>query len=705
MRSVPKIRVERCAALATLALLAVNLALAGRWAGVPGALRGWRWPYLAGALVVTALLAFRPVRPHREAPRWLSLSVAGVGAVVLAVWLLVAWFPPSTWPLVPFLDDWPPRFASTVDGVHLLRHGTFVGWQWNLLGGYSTATDITQSLTLLGAVPMTLFGDAAGFHLLHIALFCALPLLVFLDIDRSGSRGTALLAAGFVALSVVGHGWFVVRSGDTNSLAGLFAVMVVLAASRRARGQARYGFTGLVAALSVAAYAHVGFFLYSVGLLAVEALYYREPRHLLRGLSAALLAFVVSLPLTYELVRYPGLFLPNNVLFEPTARVDWTGVLRKVFYNTEILFSPSRWFNDAAGVTSMALPILLVSAWRRSGRTGFYAWGALFAVLLIRFNVPEAGYLFVRPVHLLAVFTPVALAGFVAAGTGDRWLAAGLALVVALCFQIVWFEVPHRRSVYDFVPEVANRLRTLDGNLVVVENNPHRDVAAGSGGHSQASLYNTHYEALLPAATGKRLYAGFWDGWQWTASRGEMLAAGAWKGRLISMSDEAPFVAELTRWGARHVLVWSATSRRTFSAWPRFASRWRDGYWEQFELVDAHPDVRSVVTDHGTGDIVSTTLLGGVAHLADVRRGDRITVRTRFHPAWTVVWAGRASPAIDAEGQLGFLAPADGTYDVTLAYPARRWLLLVSVGTLFASALVERATRRRFPNQGRRRPA
>jgi len=96
MRPIQKLPVERTAALATLALLAVNLVVTGRWAGVPGALRGWRWPFLAGAIVVTALLALRPVQPRREPPRWLSLSVAGVGTAVLAVWMLVAWFPPST---------------------------------------------------------------------------------------------------------------------------------------------------------------------------------------------------------------------------------------------------------------------------------------------------------------------------------------------------------------------------------------------------------------------------------------------------------------------------------------------------------------------------------------------------------------------------------------------------------------------------------
>ena len=31
-------------------------------------------------------------------------------------------------------------------------------------------------------------------------------------------------------------------------------------------------------------------------------------------MAAAALAAVVSLPLTYELIRYPGRFLPNNVM-------------------------------------------------------------------------------------------------------------------------------------------------------------------------------------------------------------------------------------------------------------------------------------------------------------------------------------------------------------------------------------------------------
>jgi hypothetical protein len=686
--TIPRVRPERAALLATIVLVGVNLATTGRWADVPGSLRGWRWPYLSAALIAAGLLALRPVQWRRPPAPWLARTIAAVGGSVLAACLLVAWFPPSSWSLIPFLDDWPPRFSSTVDGVRLLLHGSLAGWQWNLLGGYSTATDITQSLTVVGIVPMVLFGDHVGFHLLHIALFCAVPLLAFVDLRRDGAMRTAPIAAGFVALAMAGQGWTLIRSGDTNSLSGLVAVMLVLGASRRARLGSRFGFAGLVAALTVAAFAHVGFFAYAVWLLLLEAAYYRRLRLLPRALAAAALAFVASLPLTYELVRYPHLFLSNNVIYEPSALVDWPRLVRRLWYNTEILFLPWRWFNDPAGLTSLFLPLLLFVAWKREGRVGFYAWSGLFAFCLLRLNVPEAGYVFMRPEHLLAVFTPIAVAGFVASEANDRWAAASLALVVALCFQVAWIELPHRRSVEDFVPDLVARLRTLDGNLVVVENNPHRDVAAGSGARSERSLYGIHYEALLPDETGKRLYAGYWDGWQWTRARGEMLAAGAWKGRMIAAEDQAAFVAEMRRWGARHALVWSATSRTVFAGWDHFRLRWQHGPWQQFELADAQPDARSVVTDHGSGELVSTRPLDGLVRLAGVRRGDRVVVRTRFHPAWSVDWQGTTLDAVDAGGQLGFVAPADGSYEVRLVYPARRWLLLVSLATLCLAGLV-----------------
>jgi hypothetical protein len=684
-------RLDRVALVVALGLVAANLAVTGRWAPAPGAPPGWRWWVVFMALVVLAVSTTRVASPPWQCPPRVARLLLLGGFTLLAGAFLVDWFPPTSWSLIPFTDDWPPRFSSTVEGLALLRRGAFVGWQWNLLGGYPSATDITQNLTLLGALPMTLLGNTVGFHLLHLGLFLALPALVFVDLALTEEPRLAAAAAGLMALtaySLLG----IVTSGDTNSLAGVVTTMGVLVASHRARAGTRGGFPVLVLALAVAAYSHLAFFFYAVGLLVVEAAYYTDWRHARRGLVAALLALVVSLPLTFELIRYPTYFNFNNVLYEPPAHINWMGLVRKVAYNVQILFLPARWLHD---VTRFFGPLVLLAAWRREGRVGFYAWAALFVVGLTCLNVPEVGYLFARPSHLLAVFTPVVLAGFGATRSSSPWQAASVILIAMFVAPVAEERVPHQPSVAAFVPSLVDRLRTLDGHLVVVENNPHRDVDASPTQTSERSLYGTHYEALLPAATGKRLYAGYWDGWQWTPYRGDMLAAGAWRGHTLTDADRLAFVAELRRWGIRHLLVWSHISIAALGRWPEFTPRWEDGRWREFELTSPPIDTRAVVTDHGRGELVRTDPLGGLVRLVDVREGDRVVVRTHYHPAWAA-FAGVPLATGAVDGQLAFAAPSNGSYDVTLVYPARRGLLVVSALVMGAVVVWDRrrSTRR-----------
>jgi len=679
--------VAQLALLASLALILANVWTTDRWAGTPGSLRGWRWPYVVAAAVLTAVAAWRRAPAPWMCPRWVPRVVLAGGVAALAGSFLLDWFPVSSWTLIPFTDDWPPRFSSTVEGLALLRRGAFVGWQWNLLGGYSSATDITQSLTLAGAVPMTLLGNAVGFHLLHLLLFLAIPVLVFVDLRLAKIRAVPAAAAGLAALAACGLSWDIIRSGDSNSLSGIVGVLAILVASHRARLGRTYGFSVLVLALTVTVYSHVGFFAYAVGLLGVECLYDGGWARARMSAAAVVLSLIASLPLTYELFRYPAEFNFNNVMYAPPAHLDWAGVFRKIFYNVQINFLPRRWFGD---VTHLFAPVVLFAAWRREGRAGFYAWAILFVLALGFFNVPEAGYFFARPVRLLPTFAAIVLAEFLITRTANGWQAAGMLALIALAVPFISVPVPHESSVEHFLPPVVDRIRTLDGALVLVENNPHRDVDASAAAISEPALYGTHYESLLPAATGKRLYAGYWDGWQWTPFRGEMLAGGAWQGHLLNEGDRPAFLAEMQRWGIRHLLVWSATAKAALGSWPAFATRWEDGPWREFELTSAPIDIRSVVTEHGTGDLVSTDPLGGLVRLTGVERGDRIVVRTHYHPAWEVFTPNGQIATMAVDGQLGFAAPESGSYDMTLVYPARRWLLVVAVLLLAAVVVAER---------------
>jgi hypothetical protein len=668
-------RLDRLAVLCTAALISINLATSGRWAAVPGALRGWRWPLVVAALAAAVASSVRrPRADTRSTDGWLPRVLLVCGGLVLMWSFFADWFPVSSWNLIPFSDDWPPRYASTVDGLSLLRRGAFGGWRWDALGGYSIATDITQNLTVAGALPMLVFGNATGFHVLHLLLFALVPTLVLLDLGSSSS-GLRMAAAGLVAFGACTFSWGIIRSGDSNSLAGVVGVLAVLWASGRTRERRLFSFALLTVALTLTAYSHIGFFAYAIGLLGVEAAYYKDWRQLRRSALAVGLALAASAPVTYELIRYPGEFNFNNVMYQRPAAVDWTSVLRRVAYNVQILGSPSRWFGDQ---TKLFMPLVLVAAWRREGRAGFYAWGALFVVGLTLLNVPEAGYAFQRPAHLLVAITPVAIAWFAltrATSALQAWTMLGLAV---LCLPIVsGTPVPHERSAAAFAPQLVQRIGQAAEEIVLLENNPHREVSVGPQ-HSEKSLYGTHYEALVPGETGKRLYAGYWDGWQFTPFRGEMLAGGAWQGHMLSPADRPGFVAEMQRWGVRHLFVWSQTSRDVLGSWPEFRREWEDGPWREFVLIDRAGDVGIVSASTGGGELVDRDPLHAVIRLSNVKAGDLVLVRTHYHPAWQAFAAGAPVALKEVNGQLGFDAPSAGSYDVRLEYPARRTLTAAS---------------------------
>ncbi len=674
-------RAARAVLLLSLAVAWLNFLLTSRWANVPGTLHGWRRPYYTAALVaVTALaltfrLAARPV--GRTLPR---LTLAG--SVALLVAAFVSWFPVTTWSRIPFLDNWPPRFQSTVEGIALLRQGAVGGWQWAFLGGYHSVSDITQNLAVLGFIPMSLLGAEIGFHLLHALLFGAIPLLVFIDL-KDEDLDVALLAAAISCLLVGNFSYLFIRSGDTNSVAGVVCTALALVGSHAARRGRRFGVPTLVLGLTLTAYSHVGFLAYAVGYLALEAAYYRDGRAAIRGLAALAIALVASLPLTWELWRYPAYFYWNNLAPGPPAPIDWAATAKKVFYNVEILFRPGRWANDYTGITAVFLPLIALVACQRRSRSAFYAVAALVTVLVVRLNVSAFGYLFLRPVHMFTLFTPAALAYFVVRLVGRRWLAIALVVLFGLYMQITFQHVPHVTSITAFDAGLVQHLRSLDGHLVLLENNPHRNMNASEGGQSEASAFGVHFESLLPAATGKRFYAGYWDGWQWSPWRAQTVAAGTFRGKPIGDTPHEAFAAEMRRWGIRHLVVWSDGSHAYLNADSRFLPRWSEGRWTDYELLDADP--RSVVTPHGEGRLKDVDWLGARVDLTDVRAGDEVIVRTNAYPAWQASGPGAGPVALYSRGgQLAFAAPRSGTYAVTLSYPRRAWL---SVASLFVAGL------------------
>ncbi len=683
----------------SLGVLWLNLLLTGRWAAVDGSINGPKRPWFVAALVAATVLCvwhlWQPADRTRDRGEgtlgpWSARLVALAGVAFLGGCFFVVWFPPATWSQIPFLDNWPSRYQATLDLVSLIDHGTLAGWQWHFLGGYHSSSDITVSLGLLAYLPMKLLGDAPGFHLFHLFLMAAVPALIWLDLSlddtTARSRGIALVAAGVGGLLTASYSYFLFRSGDTNSLAGVVTAFAALVGAHAARRRCWWGTPLLVVGLTLAEYSHAAFFIYAGLFLALDALVARDWRSGARAGVALLAAMVAALPLTWESWRYPAFFDYNNVRYAASAGFDLSEFVHKLWYNVELLWLPGRRFNDFTGLTLALLPVAAVLALVDRTRVRFHAWALIGAVALVRLDDAQFGYAFIRPIYMYVVFLAPVLAALVVRYVPSRRLAWSLLATCAIYTQVWYHEVPHIPNIRAFDSSLVDRVAQADGALVLVENNPHRNMDADPGGKTAPSRFGVHFEPLLAAATGRRLYAGYWDGWQWNPWKGQLVAGGTFMGRALGSTPHDAFAAEMRRWGVVNLFVWSGPTQRYLDADPRFAPVWREGAWTEYRFADADP--RGATVEHGQATVAETTPIGAEVVLSGVTRGEPVVVRTNFYPAWTARANGQPVALEDDGGQLAFRAPCDGDCRVTLAYPTRPLLVWLALAAMAGGIVV-----------------
>ena len=683
-------------AIAVALLLAwLNLLLTTRWAAVPGSLHGAREPWYAVALLAaTVLLAMqwrsigRPVSVGFAMPLTLLLS----GSAVL-VGAFASRLPPSQWNEIPFKDNWTELYQQAVNGVRLMYRGSVVGWNWGLQGGYPTSTDIAQNFAALAIVPMTLAGDRVGYHLLHVLLLAALPVLVWWDLRRE-DRETALLAAGFATVFTAGYVGWLGNSGDTNSLVGVFCATLAIAAGRGARLGHRWGGPLLLLALTLGLYSHVAFVLYAGIYLLIEAAYYRDRAAVIRLALASVAAVLAALPVHWESLRYSDFVSFNNTVYDPATPRDWPVVLKSIYYNVEILLRPGRWFNDYRSLANVWwIPVAVVAVVSPRSRVGFYAWATVLTQALLRINTPEAGAIFDRIQHMFPVIAAPALAGVVRGLAGTRTMALALTAVIGFYVATSFVPIRHVPELRAFNPPLIDRITASDG-MVLVEISPHRDMDKDPVRRTPTTPFDVHFEGLLPDLAGQRFYSQMIDGWGWNIWRGQVVAAGTFEARPISETPPTEFASEMRRWGVRHLFVWTDATRGYLNASGLFVERWRDERWSHFELIDA--DTRSVVTATGSGRLRNLDFLGGEVELEGVAAGDLVVLRTNYYPAWRAYLNDREVPLHNARGQLAFNAPQDGSYIVRLVYPRYRGVSAFAL-LAFAAGVVVLA---RLPSSG-----
>ena len=242
-----------------------------------------------------------------------------------------------------------------------------------------------------------------------------------------------------------------------------------------------------------------------------------------------------------------------------------------------MLALPHRWFNDYRSLANVWLPVLVVMAFAPGrSRAGFYACAAVLTQALLRLNTSEAGALFDRIQHMMPLLAGPALAGFVLRFGGTRRLALALVALIGLFVATSFVPVRHVPELRAFDPPLIDRIAASDGNMILVEVSPHRDIDSDPQRRSPRTPFDVHFEGLLPGVAGQRFYSQMWDGWIWSVLRGQVVGAGTFAGQAIEETPPATFVAEMRRWGVRHLFVWTDASREYLARSGFFAERWRE---------------------------------------------------------------------------------------------------------------------------------
>jgi hypothetical protein len=436
--------------------------------------------------------------------------------------------------------------------------------------------------------------------------------------------------------------------------------------------------------LTLALYSHVAFCVYAGIYLLLEAAYYRDGKAVLRLAAAGFFAVIVSLPVHWESLRYPAYVSFNNTVYNPGAPLDWPLFVRTIYYNVEMLALPHRWFNDYRSLANVWLPALIVMAFAPGrSRVGFYACATVLTQALLRLNTSEAGALFDRIQHMIPVLAGPALAGFVLRFAGTRKLALALVALIGLFVATSFVPVRHVPELRAFDPPLIDRIAASDGNMVLVEVSPHRDMDGDPARRSARTPFDVHFEGLLPGVAGQRFYSQMWDGWIWSVVlRGQVVGAGTFKGHAIEETPPDAFEAEMRRWGVRHLFVWTDASRDYLARHPAFTELWRGGLWSHFELKDV--DAREVITTAGSGRLSALDFLGGNVELVDVTAGSPVVVRANYYPAWRAHAGGREVELYASDGQMAFRAPVSGSYVVRLEYPRYWGLSILAVTSAIA---------------------
>ncbi len=222
--------------------------------------------------------------------------------------------------------------------------------------------------------------------------------------------------------------------------------------------------------------------------------------------------------------------------------------------------------------------------------------------------------------------------------------------------------------------------------MILFENQAHYNMLSDKNLFSASPIIPGHWESQWSYELKKRLFATTMDSYHFSLFSGNSIQGGAFRGSPLDFYSVDEIKSVLRKWGIEYLVVYSDPSRNYFSkADAPFKIIWQKQPWCIFQFLEADP--RSVTLKNGTGELVDDGYFKMKVNLENAAKGDTAIVRENYFPNWTAYSGNNKHDVFNVDGQLAFVVPENGSYEIDLRFPKYRTFSIIALASLVLAFL------------------
>ena len=606
-----------------------------------------------------------------------STSVRLLSLVLITALPFFYKFPVTRFNQLIFQDDYPKYLYFARYHLNILKNGALFGWNDQFSGGFPSFLDLR--LLSLPVLPFSFFGDNIGFHLMITAFYLTLPLLIYaLTIQINNDKTTAFingLVCGFAQMAYFGD---MLEWGMLPGFISIWLMVLSLIFIERFYQDKAFSLFYLSLTLGLMFYIHFISLASTVCLLFFRTL--AQTFLLKKRVSAKKLLFMclfvtlIVLPFLLPMIRYNRFIIPTSNFFDQSD----SGSL--IFHFSDMLRTYlilPVWLLDTPHYRSlwMILPLAIMLFFRdeRAKKNAIY----LFIILIIAFGGPFFNTQFTARIKFIVPIFIALIAGvWIVDPSGKFSLSRFLMILLVCSFMLTTNSlskpIRHIPHIADFKPHLIQEITRANGQLILLENtanlNPYKNLFEE---HVESGY--PHFEGSLASHTERRFLSHYGtDSYPYFIFREGLILSGVSNGDDIAKIHIKDMIRILDKWGIQNVVVFSSKAKNYFyNAHPYFDRTFQDEGFEMFTLKDRQS---------GDDKIKTQTLnpFHKQITLKNIARGETITLKTNYFPAWKAFHGKHKVEVFNDNGQLSFLSPTEGNVKIDLYFPRYYPLLIIS---------------------------